>query len=117
MRAAVYPRREATIQIPGDYNRCVTSEGTLEVTRVRELHFQSNEAPDWPAEDPLLFQLVDFRRAVDIERNPRAVRPREIDQLLGLRSVGWVPYYFVHIALRSLPLLSKNNRLKIRTFV
>jgi hypothetical protein len=102
VRAAVDPRRETAVIIPRDYHRSVAYEGTLEITRARDLRFQCDKAPHRSAEDPHLLQIVELLRAVDLIRNAGAVRAREVDQFLCLPSIGSRPLDLVHSVLRPL---------------
>src|SRR5690606_37128793 len=54
-------------------NRSIPYEGALEIARVRQLRFQRQIIPDGATENPLLLEIIDFARAVDIERDHGAI--------------------------------------------
>jgi hypothetical protein len=99
MGATVHPCGKTVVLCARDHHRSITDERALKVAATRDLGFHGDEAPDRSAENPLLFQLIDFRRAIDLEGNARTVRTGEIDRLRSLRSGGCWSRYFIHIAL------------------
>src|SRR5271154_5207105 len=99
MSAAVNPRRETSVFVARNDYGCVADKGTLEIIGFRNLGFQGDKAPCRPPKDSLLFELVDFWRGIDIEGNPRAVRPRKIDRPVTMQSVYRFMDRFVHIVL------------------
>src|SRR5580658_5453733 len=110
MSAAVDPRRETAVVIARDHHGSVAYERALEVAGVRDLRFQCDKAPHRSAEDPLLLKIVELLRAVDLIRNAGAVRAREVDEFVCLRSVGLRLLDFVHIVLRPMMPLLRSTR-------
>src|SRR5208283_27746 len=83
MRASIDPRRKAPVFTARDYHRRITDKSTFEVAGIGNLRFHCEVAPYRPTEDPLLLQLINVGRAIDLERHTGAVGAREINELLG----------------------------------